>query len=210
MLFVFHSRADASYVHLHSFTHHHQPHHTYPHTQRNIHTTHRTSSSSLCILCKTMALSNPPHTGKHHPTTITKLFIKLLTIKHFNKITAEQQTMANYMDFGWSSANVRDTPTFTFSANSTFGGVHNALYTHTHTHSEIQRERATTANNTSLAISFRHTHRGLHILFTSVGCGSAIGMFVEQLNEQRRSAMLSVKNMKQFVHLRVQTFKLRI
>lgn len=80
-----------------------------------------------------MALSNPPHTGKHHPTTITKLFIKLLTIKHFNKITAEQQTMANYMDFGWSSANVRDTPTFTFSANSTFGGVHNALYTHTHT-----------------------------------------------------------------------------
>lgn len=44
---------------------------------------------------QTMALSQL----KTPPTTITKLFIKLLTIKHFNKITAEQQTMANYMDF---------------------------------------------------------------------------------------------------------------
>lgn len=112
-----------------------------------------------------MALSNPPHTGKHHPTTITKLFIKLLTIKHFNKITAEQQTMANYMDFGWSSANVRDTPTFTFSANSTFGGVHNALYTHTHTLRNIEGKSNNSKQHIASDFFSPHSQRTAYFIY---------------------------------------------
>lgn len=79
----------------------------------------------MCVpvyFMQTMALSQTENITR---ATITKLFIKLLTIKHFNKITAEQQTMANYMDFEWSFETC-ETPTFTFSANSTFG-VHIAF-----------------------------------------------------------------------------------